>query len=129
HQMDGLCRPDVRYRLFAPSLHGLDSGPNPHPAQDLILTGWQLFAEMVPADVAEAVFAVHARPERLAAALMASAPATLVHGDAQLENLGLDGDRLVAIDWGELTGIGPAEIDVAWLAVMSCWRMDDLPGE
>ena len=60
---------------------------------------------------------------------MASAPATLVHGDAKLENLGVSGNRLVAIDWGELTGIGPAEIDVAWLAMMSGWRMDALPDE
>src|SRR5205814_9179116 len=75
------------------------------------------------------VVAVHERPEVLAAALMASAPASLVHGDAKLENLGVGGNRLVAIDWGELTGIGPAEIDVAWLAMMSGWRMDALPDE
>ena len=60
---------------------------------------------------------------------MASAPATIVHGDAKLENLGVSGNRLVAIDWGELTGIGPAEIDVAWLAMMSGWRMDGQPDE
>ena len=60
---------------------------------------------------------------------MAAAPATLLHGDAKLENLGLDGERLVAIDWGELTGIGPAEIDVAWFAVMCGWRTDGLPGD
>ena len=57
------------------------------------------------------------------------APASLVHGDAKLETLGLDGDRLVAIDWGEPTGIGPAQIDVALFAVMSGWRLDWLPGE
>jgi aminoglycoside phosphotransferase (APT) family kinase protein len=80
-------------------------------------------------DVAEAIFAVHADPEPLAEALLASAPATLVHADAKLENLGFDGDRLVAIDWGELTGVGPPEIDVAWFAVMSGWRLDCMPDE
>ena len=60
---------------------------------------------------------------------MASAPATLLHGDAKLGNFGLDGDHLVGIDWGELTGVGPAEIDVAWFAVTSGWRIDWLPDQ
>jgi hypothetical protein len=128
-EIDGLCRPEDRYRLFAPRLHHSDSGPNRHPLRDRILAGWDAFADLVPTDVAEAVFAVHERPEPLAEALMAAAPATLLHGDAKLENLGLDVDRLVAIDWGELTGIGPAEIDVAWFAVMSGWRIDGMPGD
>ena len=125
----GLCRPAARYELFAPRQHAPNCGPNPHPNRALILAGWDTFAKLVPTDVAEAVFAVHAHPERLAEALVASAPATLVHGDAKLENLGLDGDRLVAIDWGELTGSGPAEIDVAWFAIMSGCRLDCLPDE
>jgi Phosphotransferase enzyme family len=129
HALDGLCPPEARYRLFAPHLHASDDGPNRHPAREIILAGWQVFAEIVPTDVADAVFAVHKCPELLAGALMASAPATLVHGDAKLENLGVSGSRLVAIDWGELTGVGPAEIDVAWLAMMSGWRMDALPDE
>ncbi len=127
--IDRLCRPAARYQLFAPRQHASDRGPNPHPNRALILSGWQTFAEMVPTDVADAVLAIHAHPEPLADALVASAPATLVHGDAKLENLGLEGERVVAIDWGELTGIGPAEIDVAWFAVMSGWRLDCLPDE
>jgi hypothetical protein len=129
-RIDGLCRAEDRYRLFAPELHRFDTGPNRHPLRDQILAGWEAFGELVPSDVAEAVFAVHEHPEPLARALLAAAPATLVHGDAKLENLGLEGeDRLVAIDWGELTGIGPAEIDVAWFAVMSGWRIDGPPDD
>ena len=129
HTLDGLCSAEARYQLFAPHVHRQDSGPHRHPARSAILNGWHVFADTAPSDVAAAVFAVHERPERLVAKLMTCAPSTLVHGDAKLENLGLDGNRLVAIDWGELTGIGPAEIDVAWLAIMSGWRMDVLPGE
>lgn len=128
-KLDGLCRTEDRYQLFAPRMHRSDRGPNRHPFRNGIVAGWEAFADLVPIDVADAVFAVHAHPEALAAALLAAAPATLVHGDAKLENLGLDGDRLVAIDWGELTGTGPAEIDVAWFAVMSGWRIDGLPGD
>jgi aminoglycoside phosphotransferase (APT) family kinase protein len=60
---------------------------------------------------------------------MGSAAATLLHGDAKLWNLGLEGDRLVAIDWGDLTGIGPAEIDLAWFAVTSRGRIEWTPDE
>jgi hypothetical protein len=127
--VDGLCPPEVRYRQNAPSMQRADRGPNPHPARELILAGWEAFAELVPAEIAEAVFAVHEHPEALAEALMASAPATLVHGDARLENFGLDGDRLVAIDWGELTGIGPAAIDITRFAITNGWRIDATPGE
>jgi aminoglycoside phosphotransferase (APT) family kinase protein len=50
-------------------------------------------------------------------------PATLLHGDAKLGNLGFGPRRLVAIDWGDLTGFGPTEIDVAWYALMNTWRI------
>ena len=83
--IDGLCRPEARYELFAPGPHASDNGPNPHPNRSLILAGWEAFAELVPTDVAQPVFAVHAHPESLVVP----------------ENLGLDGDQLVAIDWGE----------------------------
>jgi aminoglycoside phosphotransferase (APT) family kinase protein len=42
-----------------------------------------------------------------------------LHGDAKLDNLGLRGDRLVAVDWGDLTGTGPAEMDIVWFAALS----------
>jgi aminoglycoside phosphotransferase (APT) family kinase protein len=46
---------------------------------------------------------------------------TLVHGDAKPPNLGYDESRLVAIDCGELTGPGPAEIDVVRFALSACY--------
>jgi len=127
--LQGLCRPEARYRLFAPGLHRSDIGPNPHPDRDVIIAGWNTFAELVPGEVAESVFAVHEHPELLTDALMEAAPPTLLHGDAKLWNLGLVGDRTVAIDWGELTGVGPAEIDVAWFALMSGPSVDLTPEE
>jgi hypothetical protein len=128
-ELGGLCTIEARYRLFAPGLHRSSTAPNGHPARDLILAGWQAFGDLVPTDVADAVFAIHEHPEPLAEALLAAAPPTLVHGDAKLENLGLSADRLVAIDWGELTGIGPAEVDVAWFAVMCGWRVEGMPSD
>jgi hypothetical protein len=45
---------------------------------------------------------------------------TLLHGDAKAENLGIHDDRLVAVDWGELTGVGPAEFDIVRFAFGAC---------
>lgn len=125
----GLCPAEARYRLFSPAWHAADTGSGNHPAREFILAGWEAFGDLVPVDVAEAVFAVHAQPQALSDPLLVTKPSTLLHGDAKLENLGLDGDRLVAIDWGELTGIGPAEVDVAWFAIQDAWRFDVMPSE
>lgn len=43
----------------------------------------------------------------------------MVHGDAKPPNLGFDDARLAAVDWGELTGAGPAELYVVRFALSS----------
>jgi hypothetical protein len=104
--------------MFAPSLHAPTDQPGTHPARELILTGWTLFAEVAPAEVVDVVFAVHDGTVCLSQCL-GSRPTTLVHGDAKLANLGLGPDGLIAIDWGDLTGFGPPEVDAAWYALMN----------
>ena len=52
---------------------------------------------------------------------------TLLHGDAKLENLGLRRGGLVAIDWGDLTGFGPPEVDLAWYALKGAARIGCAP--
>jgi hypothetical protein len=64
----------------------------------LIGRGWERFAELVPADVAEPVLAVLERSEPFAAAL-SRFPSTLIQGDLKLGNLGFSGDRVVMLDW------------------------------
>lgn len=136
-ELDGLCSPADRQSLFIPAFHEADTGPNPSRARDMMLAGWQSFAQYVPADVVEVVFAVHADPERLGRELTSAESRTLLHGDLKLDNLGLREDRLVAIDWGELTGTGPAEMDLAWFAAMNTvappgraeWAVDAMPDE
>jgi hypothetical protein len=117
-----LCPIGARYRMFAPRVHATCDQPGAHPARDLILAGWSLFAERVPADVVAAVFAVHDDASALTDRL-AQYPTTLLHGDAKLANLGLGPAGLIAVDWGDLTGFGPAEVDVAWYALMNEARL------
>lgn len=119
---DDTCSIAARYSIFAPAFHAQDDGPNAHPRQDRILRGWDLFQQHVDADVVAAVFAVHRDPGPIGRNLARFAP-TLLHGDAKLENLGLRTDEFVAIDWGDLTGFGPREIDIAWFALTTAARI------
>ena len=133
----GLCTPARRHSLFLPSFQRADDGPHPCRVRSLIVEGWELLAERWPGDVVHAVFAVHDALGLLERELLRTAPSTLLHGDAKLDNLGLRGDRVVAVDWGELTGFGPAEMDVVWFAATSTlvapeaptWRIDAMPDE
>jgi hypothetical protein len=125
---DDLCAIEARYAMAAPDFHATYTGPGPHPMADRIVDGWRLFAENVAADVADAISAVHREPARLGGRLRRF-PSTLLHGDPKLENLGLAGDTLVAIDWGELTGFGPREIDIAWYAQKGSERIGCTPDD
>ena len=50
-------------------------------------------------------------------------PATFVHGNWKLDNLGSDDDgRTVLLDW-ELPGTGAAASDLAWYLAINCRRL------
>lgn len=126
--VDDSCPLEARYAMASPDFHATYTGPGPHPAADTIVRGWRLFEEHVDRDVADAVAAVHRAPDKLADRLRRF-PATLLHGDPKLANLGLAAGRLVAIDWGELTGSGPREVDVAWYAQKGSAQIGCTPDE
>lgn len=86
--------------------------------------GWDAFAELVPADVADAVLDLTHRPQALADALLAAHGApTLLHGDVRGDNLGFDGERLVLIDW-DLATAGTPGAEFAWYLAHSARRID-----
>jgi hypothetical protein len=88
----------------------------------LMLVGWEVFAETAPRDVVDAVFAVHAAPERLARELSATST-TLLHGDLRWANLGLTDDHVVMLDWGAAT-LAPPPLDFAWYLFINARRID-----
>jgi len=88
----------------------------------VIFVGWEVFADAVAPDVVDAVFAVHAAPERLARELSAGTT-TLIHGDLRWANLGLTDNRVVMLDWGIAT-IAPAALDFAWYLLLNGRRID-----
>jgi hypothetical protein len=102
----GLCSLTDHLSLFSPQTAALerDSG---NPIFSWVERGWSHFAEVVPEDIAEAMRAIHARPQELATELE-RCETTLIHGDLWLSNIGLRPERVIVLDWGLATQAPPA---------------------
>jgi len=101
--------------LFSPSrLTQYAAGTNPLAA--IALHGWEIFAEIVPDDVAGPVLALLADPGPLVAALQRR-PTTLIHGDLATVNMAITrtagaDDQLTLLDWS-LPAEAPGAVDLA----------------
>lgn len=84
---------------------------------------WDAFAESVPGDVGAEVLAAVGDPTALAAALEATGPVTLLHGDLRDDNLGLTDDAVVLLDW-DLASAGTPTVEFAWYLCHDAWRID-----
>jgi hypothetical protein len=116
-----LCNLETYCGLLTPeAMAAVDETENPFTSW--VLRGWEYFAEIAPADVAEAVFAHLRQPGRLAGALEAR-PATLIHGDLYVENLGLYPERVVMLDWGLATR-APSAVEFATYLAMNGLRLE-----
>jgi hypothetical protein len=89
------------------------------------LRGWEYFADpaMVPPEVTEQVFRMHADAQPLVDALTAG-PVTLAHGDLATVNMAFEGDRLILLDWA-MPVAAPGALDVARFLV-GCGHVVDL---
>ena len=92
----------------------------------LVLHGWELFAELVPGEVAHAVFGLLDDVGPLQRALL-EGPVTFVHGDLATVNMAFEDDTLVLIDWA-MPAAAPGAIDVARF-VAGCASVVDLGRE
>ena len=115
---------DLSARLGMSSLRVVEaerSGPDLLPKQ--LEAAWDAFADAVPAELAAVVMSAVRDPLPLAAAIDAAGPSTLLHGDLRDDNLGLDSDRIVLIDWDLATAGAPA-VEFAWFLCHDAWRVD-----
>jgi hypothetical protein len=85
-------------------------------------TTWELFGEAVDADVGETVLGIAREPARFVAELERCG-STLIHGDLRDEQLGIDGERVIAIDWGLASNAHPA-FELAWYLMHCHWRIE-----
>ncbi len=80
--------------------------------------GWEELGSLLPLEVSKPIRKTLDSPNALLQAVN-EAPATLVHGDAWLANMGERNGRLVLLDWSFVTA-GPPTFDSLWLAIT--WR-------
>lgn len=107
---DGLAPLDLVLGLFAPArIRPL--AEQGHELMRLACRGWELFADVVPPDVSDAVLGLLEDVRPLVAALGAG-PVTLTHGDLATVNMAFEGDDLVLLDWAMPTA-APGALDVA----------------
>ena len=92
----------------------------------LVLRGWEVFGEQVPADVADSVFSLLHDVTPLQHALE-SGPVTMTHGDLATVNMAVEDDTLVLIDWA-LPTAAPGSLDVARF-IAGCSSVVDLSRE
>lgn len=116
----GACPLELRLGVFAPRrlrLHADEHGLAP-----LVQRGWELFAEVAPGAVVDAVFRIHDDPAPLAKQLT-DGGSTLLHGDLWLANIALEAGQVTLLDW-ELATNGPPALDFIWFLTGNASRVD-----
>jgi hypothetical protein len=105
----GLC--PLERRLGALSPRVMEEHVGQHTLADVIVRGWQRFADVTPSDLLDEVRRLHADPAPLAAA-MRNGAVTLLHADLWLVNLALAPEQVVFLDWALATE-GPPALDLS----------------
>jgi hypothetical protein len=123
HAPAGLAPLDLVLSLFAPDRI---QGHADIELMRLALRGWEIFADTVPADVAEPVLGHLTDIGPLSRALQAR-PLTLVHGDLAVVNMAVELDDLVLIDWA-MPCAAPGALDITRF-VAGCASVVDLSRE
>jgi hypothetical protein len=121
----GLLPLTVRYTFFGPEMLAVERSLGwPHPVPRLAAEGWQRFDDRVPAATRSLVGELRRSPWLLASALEAT-PATLLHGDWKLGNLGTHPDgSTILLDWA-YPGAGPVCHDLAWYLAINRARLPE----
>jgi hypothetical protein len=118
----GLTSLEERLRFFAPDNIAAEVAVDDPPVPILVAAqGWPQLAQLAPG-LSELLAAIHASPGSLTEA-MRSTPATFLHGDWKLGNLGRHPDgRTILLDWA-YPGSGPVLWDLAWYLALNAARL------
>ena len=87
-----------------------------NPVGDRFLAGWDAFDAAAPPAARALIADLASDPSPLLAAL-ARLPATLIHGDLKLANVGFAPDgRVAIIDW-QMVSVAPVAVELGWFLV------------
>jgi hypothetical protein len=111
--------------LFSPARLGPYAGADNRLAA-IALHGWDVFFDVVPADVADPVAGLLDDTGPLVAALLRR-PCTLTHGDLATVNMALEPGTLTLLDWS-MPSVVPGAVDIARF-VAGCSSVVDLSRE
>jgi hypothetical protein len=120
-EIPGLCSIEDRYGML--SLRTAEREKALGAPGDLIFRAWDLFRTHARPDMVEIISALSADATSIADELR-TCEQTLIHGDLRIGNTGIDGDRVVLVDWGERVGMAPPAVELAWFIGFDAKRLD-----
>ena len=109
--------------ILSPTMAAIEEqSGNADPVPPAVARGWEMMAKRHPKQ--SAILRDLARdPSPIVAALRVG-PATLLHGDWKLGNLGARGATTILLDW-DRCGAGAPLVDVAWYLAVNCDRLPE----
>ena len=114
------CSLEEHFAVFSPRvLDRLGHLQTPVPA--LMRKGWEMFGSVAPSDITDVMIGLLEDPTPIVRELE-KCPASLIHGDLRLHNMGLTDDRVVLLDW-ELVGGAPPAVEFGWYLIISASRI------
>jgi hypothetical protein len=121
----GLTPPSLRWAFFGDAMLEVERGRGwPDEVPRIVATGWQAFAERAPEDVRRLVAELRRAPWTISEAV-ATTPATFLHGDWKMGNLGNHADgRTILIDCA-YPGEGPACHELGWYLAINRARLPE----
>lgn len=123
-RVDGACTVEDRLQFLGAHVMAHEAtGPEALPRW--IRSSWEVFFDLAPADVADAVAAIHDNPGSLADQL-ATAETTLIHGDLWAPNIGRTPERVILLDWA-LACQAPSEMELAFGVLWNSTFMNVTP--
>jgi hypothetical protein len=114
---------DVRQRLLLLTPHRARMAAEYEaPVARDLARGWEIFDRLAPPPVVELIRGLSKDPTPLIDAL-APLPASLLHGDLKLDNIGLDpSGRLWLIDWA-MPMLAPPAVELGWFLAINSRRL------
>jgi len=91
-------------------------GPARNAVADRLLPGWSAWDRLATPAARDVVASLSDDPQPLIEALKAQ-PATLIHGDLKLANVGIEADgSIVLVDW-QMVMVEPIAVEIGWFLV------------